>query len=641
MKYKWMELFCVLLSVLLLFSAVHAAEDTLPLMEAVPMPEPESADLPFESELSMMAQAQEESPDAPFFANGRPITIRQIEDGTTWAFDATEEKIRELTSEAWVFGGFLKEDCDSTSVTMESGEVKGIYGGGGVGNVTGTAKVVFTGGTLKYLYGGGCYEEAETGNTVVTISGEARANSVYGGGDKGAVTGTATLTIEGGIFHSVCGGGNIGKVENTEVLLNGGKIIGTVDETTGKPITGNAYGGGRLGSVTNASLTLDGASVEFVFGGGEQANVQKASVHVNSGDVRIVYGGALKSVPEDSTDLVHVVETTVKVTGGSAIRVFGGGKEASTGTANVQVSGGEISSGVYGGGETGTTDTTSVTVLGGSIPEVCGGGGKGATASSTVKLKSGKVGTVYGGGKESASDDITVTVDGGTAKNLVCGSGIEAGTQNIFITINDGEIEKITSGNPANLGGNPLILTSGTVWEIENGITVKDKDENILFPVDIHVLDGEKKGLPNLSFKIRVAAVNGVLDKTVTTNSDGYIRLYLPEGNAKFKATISGKDYDEVAWNVISNDKNRINITLGSGVTLYDDGKTVRFHGMGVEEGDLAVAAKFTADGKLSEIDTAKIESGSATMTKNIGNGWKLFVMSGSYAPRCEAIALA
>ncbi len=155
MKYKWTKLLCVFLSILLIFSVAYAVEDTPVFMEAMPMPEPERPVLPLEEELSTMAQAQEESPDTPFFANGERVTIRQIEDGTTWAFNEAEEKIRELTSETWVYGGSLITDCHDTSVTMESGEIKGIFGGGGTGNVTGTARVVVYGGTLTWIYGGG------------------------------------------------------------------------------------------------------------------------------------------------------------------------------------------------------------------------------------------------------------------------------------------------------------------------------------------------------------------------------------------------------------------------------------------------------------------------------------------------------
>ncbi len=623
MKYKWTKTLCAFLSILLLTSVVYAAENMpVLLMEAEPMPEPASPVFPVDGELSMMAQAQEESQDEFYFANGRPVTIR-LDGTTTCVFDDVNgEKLKELSPNTWVFGGAREEDCTNTSVTMESGTLKGIYGGGGItGKVTGTAKVVFTGGKIASLYGGGSNAEAVTGNTEVIVDEGAEADSVFGGGDKGAVTGMAAVTVNGGTIVNICGGGNIGTVESTKVRLKGGRI------------EKNACGGGRMGAVTTAALTLEGSSVEFIFGGGEQADVTEASVVVKSGTVRNIYGGALQEAVAEKTSII--------MEGGSANYIYGGGKDAATGTAEVQISGGRVIGGVYGGGETGKTDTASVTISGGTdrIPEVCGGSGKGLVSECTVVLKdSGTVGTLYGGGKESASSNISITVEGGTASRLVCANGVTTDAAEVSLRINGGEIDTIRSGSPANLGGNGIVLAGGTVWEIEEGITVKDEAERMLFPVDLYVKGGDGNAQPDVRFSFTINDVGP--ERSAATNDEGYFRMYLPEGEAVVSAEISGNTYP-TSITVAETGENLVEITL-SGVTLHDsgDGTTVRFHDTGIKTGDLVVAAKYVG-GKMSDVDTAVIESGAAAMKKGIGNGWKLFVMSASYAPLCEPIELS
>jgi len=96
-----------------------------------------------------------------------------------------------------IYGGWYAEDnTASTSVTMESGTVKELWGGNFSGEVEGDTNVTVKGGTVT--------------------------GAVYGGGNQSEVTGTANVTFEGSAnARYIYGGGYAGAVKNTHIELNG------------------------------------------------------------------------------------------------------------------------------------------------------------------------------------------------------------------------------------------------------------------------------------------------------------------------------------------------------------------------------------------------------------------------------------
>ena len=150
-------------------------------------------------------------------------------------------------------GGYGTSTVMSKDVTVNiSGGtiINNVYGGGSLGAVgaTGTNNAANTvvnisGGTMKNVYGAGLGTAAEAisananiyGNTTVIVSGGTVSESVYGGGENGAVaynvTGKSSLvTVSGGtIGENVYGGGNNGFTNGpTTVNIDGGTIEGSV-----------------------------------------------------------------------------------------------------------------------------------------------------------------------------------------------------------------------------------------------------------------------------------------------------------------------------------------------------------------------------------------------------------------------------
>ncbi len=132
------------------------------------------------------------------FAQGVPIVIRQ--NGSITSIYNTEGNLLSGgtdVSNCNIYGGWYAEDnTASTSVTMESGTVKELWGGNFSGEVEGDTNVTVKGGTVT--------------------------GAVYGGGNQSEVTGTANVTFEGSAnARYIYGGGYAGAVKNTHIELNG------------------------------------------------------------------------------------------------------------------------------------------------------------------------------------------------------------------------------------------------------------------------------------------------------------------------------------------------------------------------------------------------------------------------------------
>ena len=217
------------------------------------------------------------------------------------------------------------------------------------------------------VYGGGSLSPV-TQNTSVTMQRTEETDSytsvadgnIFGGGKEAAVTGTATVAINGGaVGVDVYGGGELATTGGTSVTFTKGTVTGTG--------AGNIYGGGKGESTTQGgsanieadvtgpvTVYIEGGTVNNVFGcnyinGAPTGNV---TVNVTGGTVNenIYGGGNLANAKHAETTDNYITVSTVNVSGGSALKVFGGGKSASAGRCTVNVSGAAaIAKGVYGG----------------------------------------------------------------------------------------------------------------------------------------------------------------------------------------------------------------------------------------------------------------------------------------------------
>ena len=149
---------------------------------------------------------------------------------------------------------------DVTTVTINDGDIRTVFGGGENGRAYGQTNVNITG---KAVIGGTEWKE--------TIHG-----GVFGAGDgwKAHVYGGSKVTVTGGtIYNNVYGGGNMAAlIGKTTVLLQGGDNQGCV------------YGGARMANIFGYShVNIDGANalndliVNGVYGGNDiSGNVSKS-----------------------------------------------------------------------------------------------------------------------------------------------------------------------------------------------------------------------------------------------------------------------------------------------------------------------------------------------------------------------------
>ena len=226
-------------------------------------------------------------------------------------------------------------------VSNDSLSVTSIYGGNNIGGTTSSTNVLVNSGTIVDIFGGG--NKAPAGTTKVEVN-YANVTNMYGGGNYANVTGDTYLDLNSCTFETnVYGGGNQGSVlGKTEVYV------------TDSVIKGNVYAGGNAGPVSgNTTVSIDGDTVV----GTESAVVPDAGC------------------------------------------VFGGGKSATTGsaeataTASVNITGGYIYGNVYGGASFSTVYGATVTNIG-------------SEAVNNSDLRQSDIvilGTVFGGGENDGS----------------------------------------------------------------------------------------------------------------------------------------------------------------------------------------------------------------------------------------------
>ena len=421
-----------------------------------------------------------------------------------------------------VFGGGNAAAVPATNVIVNGGIIDRVFAGGNgetaAANVAGNASAVIHGGTIRQVFGGSNTSGTIGGTPSVSIEKatgdgacEMHIKELYGGGNLAASkAGSITIGCTGGVgegIGDVYGGANaadIGTSENPsniELNITGGSInrvfggnnaSGTIYGTItvnvnwatgsgacGTNSLGSVFGGGNQAvynapAATTENTTADnypvvnilnGTVSGDVFGGGlgkvgdatkgvvygnPQVTINGASAVVNGG----VYGGG--SLAPTTGDPV------VTLTNGSTTNIFGGGKAANVnGATTVNINGGAVSTGVYGGCDSeGTVNNTSVTLSGGTIgaadalAEVCGGGlGKDTEVSGTTHVNAG-TGTPFTTTSYSGSATLFCDIYGGSAFGNVNNSEVNlfslAGTSFDYDVYGGGKGEFVSADNTAN-----------------------------------------------------------------------------------------------------------------------------------------------------------------------------------------------
>ena len=265
------------------------------------------------------------------------------------------------------------------------------------------------------VYGGG--NEATVGLSVtVNMTGGEVDGDIYGGGAKAHTNtanwddGTSTFTqtyhqvmlalgtpLDGYFMDEAGANAATGTADGSSTYY---KKTETIVNLTGGEVKHDVYGGGLgyndaednsndapanvYGDVT---VTTTGGKARDVFGANNVLGTPKGVIAVNingtaDDGVRNVYGGGNQATYEGSS-------TTVTVTAGKAVNVYGGGLSADVaGSVAVNIQGGTVTTDVYGGGALGHTNTGN-----------WNGAALASTYATIVNLTNGTIGhDVYGGG---------------------------------------------------------------------------------------------------------------------------------------------------------------------------------------------------------------------------------------------------
>lgn len=184
----------------------------------------------------------------------------------------------------------------TTMVTLNSGAVDLVSGGGFGECSVGHATVIVNGGEFRnsgYVTGGGHdhkgnnYQTNHVGESLVIINNSTdKIETVYGAGCSGLVTvGKATVIINGGSVKYAIAGGSNGYTGMGEIIVNGGEI--------------DIIQGVNRGHIDNISITVNNGLVKKLYAGGE---TDDKSVNGTIGKANLkLLGGTISSV-EIGTD---------------------------------------------------------------------------------------------------------------------------------------------------------------------------------------------------------------------------------------------------------------------------------------------------------------------------------------------------
>ena len=233
--------------------------------------------------------------------------------------------------------------------------------------------------------------------------------TIIGGRHNDAEEVNTSITMNGGTVKNIFAGGlHISTVNESNVVLNGGKVTGA--------IMGGGYeelvncGEGDFNAVDEADVMTS------------TTKVNAAKITVNGGSVNQVWGGGGAHAYTGSA-LIVINNTDTEIA-----YVIGGGSNGYTGTAEVIINGGKV--GILQGVNRGTMDSVDMEVTGGEVKNAFVGGEPdpgvtGTIEEGTIEITGGKVenlapGTngVVGGTAVSAKDDVVVKFNKDAVTNV-------------------------------------------------------------------------------------------------------------------------------------------------------------------------------------------------------------------------------
>ena len=530
-----------------------------------------------------------------------------------------------------VYGGGCGEGTTvtgNTDVNIENSTIENVYGGGNEGNVNGNTDISINTSTINNTsYGGG--KAAEVNGTTNLNIDNSIATEIYGGGEEGRVTNTsnkATNVYANDITaNNIYGGG-----KGTGAIVSGTTNIELISTNKTTTVNDSVYGGGNAGAVeSNTVVTITSSNIQnSIYGGGNQASVNgTTSVAVENSNANDVYGGGNQGEVGNTTAvsvLSSNIESSVygggnqgEVKGNTTVivsnqnstdpgnvpevkqSVFGGGKSANVNGTTVSLIENAKTQNVFGGGDQGeVTESTNVYITESVVSQELFGGGNGADASgdgkspgkigqnTNVQISNAEINKLFGAGK-----GVTAFVGGDTNVDLLEGTIIQTdaygGGDNGYVvgstyvnllspTIN-GSIYAAGNGAKATVYGDSHIYSEGTTL-VEGNLygggnaaeTGNTGDITAIATVDIAgiIINGNIYGGANSS------QING---NTVINIGNEAINTYYGEdkGYKQGKIEIAGTIYGGgQSMNVNSDvwDDTAISVTNEIYINVYGDG---------------------------------------------------------------------
>lgn len=238
------------------------------------------------------------------YANGHGLTIEAVDENTNKAIYYLSGQKKELTFKTGgaIIGGAKDDNCHSSSIVMNSGNIAIIHGGSfGNGDVA-ESNIVINGGTVECIYGGGHPElktqdyANHTGHAKIVVNNVSGTCQIFGGGYSYATTGSAEVIVNKGNFSYITAGGSNGYTANSYIEINGGTIqcVQSVNR----------------GSVGHAIIKMNGGECVRLYAGVEPGGEATGSfghteLHLLGGKVRKLEKGLNNNVEDyDISDCI-------------------------------------------------------------------------------------------------------------------------------------------------------------------------------------------------------------------------------------------------------------------------------------------------------------------------------------------------
>jgi autotransporter passenger strand-loop-strand repeat protein/T5SS/PEP-CTERM-associated repeat protein len=380
-------------------------------------------------------------------------------------------------------GVFDVAGTTTSNVTVLSGGVETISGGGVASGVTGSGTSV-AGGELDVQSGGTVAFALASSGGVLNLSAGGKAHDITvssGGNFDVAGTTTSNIVIASGGVETASSGGVVSagtRILNggEEFILSGGNVTGAVISSGGTQIVES--GGTASGTIVSSGGTLEALGSAILSGEGIKAG----------GSLELTSGGFVSGLSVSNGVTLELGNngsaSAAIVSSGGKVKVLSGGTDSgatvSLGGSEIVSAGGTASATVLKGSEIVSSGGTTVgtTVSSGGVEIVSAGG----TASNTTVLSGGTLdvlsggladpATIHSGGSEVVSahgtDDGAQILGGrqldyGLASGATVSTGsqvIEAGGTASDTTVSSGGVVTVLSGGTA-VG--LTILTGGTV----------------------------------------------------------------------------------------------------------------------------------------------------------------------------------